>query len=64
MSERVVLCEGYHDRAFWAGLLLRLNCGDLAPPPPNHRAGWIIAPIISTAGRRRVWPSAGGRAGS
>ena len=28
MTESVVLCEGYHDRAFWAGLLLSLNCID------------------------------------
>ncbi len=25
-SESVVLCEGYHDRAFWAGWLKRLGC--------------------------------------
>ena len=28
MSESVVLCEGYHDRAFWAGWLLSLGCTD------------------------------------
>jgi len=28
MSESVVLCEGYHDRAFWAGWLLKLGCTD------------------------------------
>src|SRR5260370_33851953 len=28
MSESYVLCEGYHDRAFWAGWLLHLGCTD------------------------------------
>lgn len=32
MSESVVLCEGYHDRAFWSGWLERLGCKNLAPP--------------------------------
>jgi hypothetical protein len=26
MSQQVVLCEGYDDRAFWKGCLLRLGC--------------------------------------
>ena len=29
MSETVILCEGYHDRAFWKGWLLHLGCTDL-----------------------------------
>ncbi len=28
MSESVVLCEGPHDRAFWAGWLTYLGCSD------------------------------------
>ncbi len=28
MSESVILCEGYHDRAFWAGWLTHLGCSD------------------------------------
>ena len=28
-SESVILCEGYHDRAFWAGWLTHLGCTDL-----------------------------------
>ena len=28
MTESVILCEGYHDRAFWAGLLLSSGCSD------------------------------------
>lgn len=28
MSESVILCEGFHDRAFWAGWLEHLGCGD------------------------------------
>jgi len=27
MSESVILCEGYYDRAFWAGWLKHLGCG-------------------------------------
>jgi len=33
MSESVILCEGYHDRAFWAGWLLYLGCTDPGLPP-------------------------------
>jgi hypothetical protein len=34
MSQRqsIVLCEGYHDRAFWSGWLRRLGCVDPASP--------------------------------
>jgi hypothetical protein len=28
MTESYVLCEGFHDRAFWAGMLLTLGCSD------------------------------------
>ena len=39
MSESVILCEGYHDRAFWDGWLLSLGCTDPGVPPGNgHRA--------------------------
>lgn len=33
MSESVILCEGYHDRAFWAGWLEYLGCINLRQPP-------------------------------
>ena len=33
MSESLVLCEGYHDRAFWAGWLGRLGCSDVGFRP-------------------------------
>ena len=33
MSESVVLCEGYHDRAFWAGWLAYLGCSDPGQRP-------------------------------
>jgi hypothetical protein len=26
--ESVIFCEGYHDRAFWSGWLLHLDCVD------------------------------------
>ncbi len=34
MSETVILCEGYHDRAFWKGWLEHLDCTD-----PGIKAG-------------------------
>ena len=37
MSEAVVLCEGFHDRAFWAGWLLRLGCTDPGLLPDGTR---------------------------
>lgn len=30
-TESVVLCEGYHDRAFWSGWLIALGFSDLRP---------------------------------
>ena len=33
MSETRILCEGYHDRAFWKGWLLHLGCSDAAFKP-------------------------------
>jgi hypothetical protein len=45
MSESVVLCEGYYDRAFWAGWLLHLGCVDPGKPTPGHiRRGTIKDP--------------------
>jgi hypothetical protein len=32
MSESVILCEGYHDRAFWTGWLEHLGCENLGRP--------------------------------
>jgi hypothetical protein len=32
MSESVILCEGYHDRAFWKGWLTHLRCSDPGIP--------------------------------
>ena len=32
-EESVILCEGYHDRAFWAGWLEHLGCNDPGRPP-------------------------------
>jgi hypothetical protein len=45
MSESVILCEGYHDRAFWAGWLQYLGCVDPGKPNPGHlRRGTIKDP--------------------
>jgi len=44
-SESVVLCEGYHDRAFWAGWLIHLGCQvPSAPPPGGSRPRDVIDP--------------------
>ena len=29
MTESWILCEGYHDRGFWAGWLTYLGCSDV-----------------------------------
>lgn len=36
MSESVILCEGFHDRAFWKGWLLHLQCTDPGAPGPGR----------------------------
>jgi hypothetical protein len=36
MSESVLYCEGYHDRAFWKGWLGHLGCVDPGSPPPGR----------------------------
>ena len=36
MSESVIYCEGYHDRAFWTGWLKHLGCVDPGLPPPGR----------------------------
>ncbi len=40
MSESLVLCEGFHDRAFWAGWLASLGCSDegFRPGTPGYPA--------------------------
>ena len=38
MTESVILCEGYHDRALWAGWLSFLGCTDPGTPPPGKTA--------------------------
>jgi hypothetical protein len=40
MSESVVLCEGYHDRAFWDGWLKHLGCSSqgFEPSTPGYPA--------------------------
>ena len=43
LSESVICCEGFHDRAFWKGMLLHLGCTD-----PG-------APTAGGSGRRSVY---------
>jgi hypothetical protein len=40
MSESVILCEGFHDRAFWDGWLTSLGCdsGGFKPETPGYPA--------------------------
>jgi hypothetical protein len=37
MSESVIFCEGYHDRAFWAGWLKHLGCSDPGAAAPGQK---------------------------
>jgi hypothetical protein len=50
MSETVILCKGFHDRAFWDGLLTYLGCsGDgFKPGTPGYQA---LDPWGATVGR-------------
>lgn len=41
MSESVILCEGFHDRAFWAGWLTHLGCSD-----EGYRPGTLGYPAL------------------
>lgn len=58
MSQSVVLCEGYDDRAFWTGWLLRLGC--LAASTPEERRDEWARPVTGgrylfyTPGRDRI----------
>jgi hypothetical protein len=36
LSQRIVVCEGYYDRAFWSGLLLHLGCTDAREMPSGR----------------------------
>jgi len=49
MNESVILCEGFHDRAFWAEWLLILRCTD-----PGDREGRPRAPVLDPWGERVV----------
>ena len=40
MTESYILCEGYHDRAFWKGLLLSLGCKSLGIPGTTPKDPW------------------------
>jgi hypothetical protein len=50
MSESVVLCEGYHDRAFWKGWLLHLKCTDPGAPPGSTRRVDVYDPWNTKVG--------------
>ncbi len=39
-AEYYILCEGYHDRAFWKGLLLHIGCTD----PSNEGRQSVVDP--------------------
>ncbi len=40
MNESYILCEGYHDRAFWKGILLSLGCQSLGIPGKMPNDPW------------------------
>lgn len=44
MNESVVLCEGYHDRAFWAGWLEHLGCTDPGKRPGKKGRAPLVDP--------------------
>jgi hypothetical protein len=43
-TESVVFCEGYHDRAFWAGWLLYLGCTDPGIKPGKSIRDTVLDP--------------------
>ncbi len=50
MSESVILCEGYHDRAFWAGWLEYLGCED----PGRSRGNGNRVAVLDPWGKKVV----------
>ncbi|MFH1921347.1 MAG: hypothetical protein ABIP48_15890 [Planctomycetota bacterium] len=44
MKESVILCEGYHDRAFWGGLLEHLGCTDPGKRPGKTGRASVLDP--------------------
>jgi hypothetical protein len=42
--QHVILCEGYDDRAFWAGWLLHMGLRDLSRRPDSHRRQQVKDP--------------------
>jgi len=50
MSESVVLCEGYHDRAFWAGWLTHVGLTD----PGQRPEGAERVPVLDPWGKKVV----------
>ena len=70
MSESVIFCEGYQDRAFWAGWLESLGCDNLGRRPAGMGrtgiGGWrgalrLLARVV-VVGLAQL-PSAGRRGG-
>jgi hypothetical protein len=48
MSESVVFCEGYHDRAFWSGWLEHLGCTDPGQGSPRRTVYDLAGePVVS-----------------
>ena len=50
MSESIVLCEGYHDRAFWAAWLELLGCTD----PGKQKCGGGRKDVLDPWGNKVV----------
>jgi hypothetical protein len=44
LRQSIVLCEGYHDRAFWSGWLTYLGCADPASPLPGGGRAEVLDP--------------------
>lgn len=60
--ESVILCEGYHDRAFWAGWLTHLGCSDPGERPDGTGRGRVYDPWkVLVKGGEYAYRSTSGR---
>lgn len=50
-SESIIYCEGYHDRAFWAGWLMRLGCTDARLQPGRRDPQKAMDPFGDPVGQ-------------
>ena len=51
MTETVILTEGFHDRAFWKGLLEAAGCQNVGAPVAGQRNAQVLDPWNSVVSR-------------